>query len=281
MPSSEGRLLGSILLLALFGAGCQPLPHPFAGEPGAPNPLLQVPESYGLVVEDVAGLPQGQAQSVRQGLAEALQREQVLASAGVGNIRAYRLSGVADPASGGAAVDWRLLSPAGEDVRRFEDVGLGASASPLFAREVADALRASLPADQQAAPEAAAQAGPAIALAAVEGAPGDGSTALSRALAAALAMRGIRVVSDSDDRLSVAGTVAVEPVRPGVERVDLVWSVLAPDRQVVGTVRQSNEVAAGSLDGRWGAVAEAAAQGAADGIVGVLDGMRAKAVGSG
>lgn len=277
------RLLAAILIaLATALGGCQPLPQPFAEDGGAANPLVQVPETHGLFVGSLDGIPGEYSDRLRRRLAEALQEEGVLASVRSGNGRSYWLSGAVRWTASGGRLDWRLQAPDGTVVGRFEGVDPEASASRVFAREVAEALRRSLP-DEQVSPAGAAAEteGPAMALAGVEGAPGDGGEALTRALRAALAMRGFRVVTEQDTSLSVRGEVEVTPVRPGVDRVDLLWSVLGQEGEVLGTVEQSNEVPAGSLDGRWGSVAEAAAQGAADGVVGVLDGLRAQPAGGG
>ena len=282
-PCSD-RPLAAFRALALLGvialASCQPLPQPFAEEPHAANPLLAVPESYGLVVGEVTGLPPHLALALRRQLARALEQEALLASTGSGTPRAWRLSGAADGVHAGTRLDWVLRRPDGSVAHQFENIAFTDTVSPAFAREVASAVRAGLPEEERRLPPSGSEpAGPLMALAPIDGAPGDGAQALSRALGAALRNRGIRVVPDDSDALSVKGEISVRPLRPGVERVDLAWSVLAPDGEVLGTVTQSNEVPAGALEGRWGAMAEAAADGAADGVVGVLDGLRAQAAG--
>ncbi len=270
------------MALATVLGACQPVPQPFADESGASNPLLQVPETHGLFVGSLDGIPGEYSDRLRRRLAEALQEEGVLASVRSGNGRSYWLTGSVRWTGSGGRLDWRLQAPDGSVVALFEGVDPEASASPSFAREVAVALRRSLPEEELSPGGTAAEVeGPAMALADVEGAPGDGSVALTRALRAALAMRGIRVATGEETDLTVRGEVDVSPARPGVERVDLLWSVLGPEGEVLGTVEQSNEIAAGSLNGRWGSVAEAAAQGAADGIVGVLDGLHSRSVGGG
>src|SRR5690606_24213761 len=270
------------MALATVLGACQPVPQPFADESGASNPLLQVPETHGLFVGSLDGIPGEYSDRLRRRLAEALQEEGVLASVRSGNGRSYWLTGSVRCTVSGGRLDWRLQAPGGSVVALFDGVGPEASASTSFAREVAVALRRSLPEEELSAGGTVAEVeGPAMALADVEGAPGDGSVALTRALRAALAMRGIRVATGEETDLTVRGEVDVSPARPGVERVDLLWSVLGPEGEVLGTVEQSNEIAAGSLNGRWGSVAEAAAQGAADGIVGVLDGLHSRSVGGG
>ncbi len=46
----------------------------------------------------------------------------------------------------------------------------------------------------------------------------------------------------------------------------MTWTLSLPDGTEVGQVAQENMIAAGALKGRWGAIAVAIADGAADGI---------------
>ncbi|MEK9662216.1 MAG: hypothetical protein VW644_10860, partial [Alphaproteobacteria bacterium] len=50
------------------------------------------------------------------------------------------------------------------------------------------------------------------------------------------------------------------------QQASLDWRVIANDGVEIGKITQSNPVAAGSLDGSWGEIADIAAQGAAQGI---------------
>lgn len=108
----------------------------------------------------------------------------------------------------------------------------------------------------------------------VSGAPGDGNAALAKALAAALKVRGVRIARPDEpsdgERPTVAGTVRVVMAAAGQDRVEMVWRLIDPQGGEIGTVDQANMVRAGSLDGTWGAIAEAAADGAATGIAQLL-----------
>lgn len=105
----------------------------------------------------------------------------------------------------------------------------------------------------------------------VKGAPGDGSTSLSRALQRELARTGI-ALSDkpSSQTYTVEGRVAMGKSSDGKQAIAIDWNVTDPRGKKLGTVSQKNEVPQGSLDGSWGKTADAAAAAAAQGILKLL-----------
>ncbi|MDP9137558.1 MAG: hypothetical protein M3N38_05200 [Pseudomonadota bacterium] len=109
----------------------------------------------------------------------------------------------------------------------------------------------------------------AIALTSVVGSPANDDAALRGALKAVLVGAGWPVVDKPQpDALTVTGRVSVDAPKDGKQQVALAWNVRAPSGRDLGTVRQSNAVAAGSLASGWsdaaGVVAEAAAEGLFD-----------------
>lgn len=107
----------------------------------------------------------------------------------------------------------------------------------------------------------------AVALTGVEGAPGDGNRELAVAMRKVLTRAGWPVVSQPrDDALTISGDVEVGPKSGSVQKVALAWSVSSPDGKLLGTIKQANNVPAGSLDGAWGKTADYAAQAGAEGI---------------
>jgi hypothetical protein len=109
----------------------------------------------------------------------------------------------------------------------------------------------------------------AIALTSVEGSPAAGDAELRDALKAVLVRAGWPVVDQPRaDALTVTGRVSVDSPKNGLQKVVLAWNVRAPSGRDLGTVRQANAVAAGSLATGWAdsatVVAEAAAQGLFD-----------------
>jgi len=105
----------------------------------------------------------------------------------------------------------------------------------------------------------------------VNGAPGDGSTALASALQRELSGKGITVGNKSAAAAyRVEGTVTMGAAKEGKQPIQIEWLVRDPQGKKLGTVSQKNEIPEGSLDGPWGKTAEQAAGAAAQGILKLL-----------
>ncbi len=116
-----------------------------------------------------------------------------------------------------------------------------------------------------------ARGGPAVFLARVGGAPGDGDAALAQATRAAMAVGGLEMAPRREDaRYIVAGSVTVAAALGGRQPVRIVWEVSAPDGRPLGRAVQENSVAAGALDGTWGPMASLVAGAAVAGITDVI-----------
>ena len=102
----------------------------------------------------------------------------------------------------------------------------------------------------------------------VTGAPGDGRISLTSALQRELSRNGVSLTQTaSASTYRVEGVVAVGTAKDGKQPIKIDWHVKDPTGKSVGTVSQKNEIAAGALDGAWGATADAAAAAAAQGIM--------------
>lgn len=107
----------------------------------------------------------------------------------------------------------------------------------------------------------------------VTGAPGDGSVSLTSALQRELSRGGIALADrDSGNTYKIEGKVKLGPNQDGKQPIQIDWHVKDPKGKQLGTVSQKNEIPAGSLDGSWGKVADAAAAAAAQGILKLLPG---------
>ncbi|MEL6374177.1 MAG: hypothetical protein AAFR04_09435 [Pseudomonadota bacterium] len=105
----------------------------------------------------------------------------------------------------------------------------------------------------------------------VVGAPGDGSTSLTRAIRRELAKQGLRVSpAKATASYQVQGRVALGTPVKGKQSIKIDWEVRDPKGGSLGTVSQKNQIPAGSLNGSWGNVADAAAAAAAQGILKLL-----------
>lgn len=99
--------------------------------------------------------------------------------------------------------------------------------------------------------------------------PGDGTQALAHALASALARR-----APSTDWgcgcYRLRGEVALASSEGGRVSVSIDWLVAADDGRPIGKVTQSKALDPASIAGRWGEIAEEAAETAADGVLAVV-----------
>ena len=76
--------------------------------------------------------------------------------------------------------------------------------------------------------------------------------------------------------LAISGRVALAAPKSGVQQVKLAWAVTLPTGKVLGTVRQANDVPAGSLNKGWGQTAGYAAEAAAEGIFNLVEQVRSQ-----
>ncbi len=105
----------------------------------------------------------------------------------------------------------------------------------------------------------------------VTGAPGDGSVSLTSALQRELSRNGVSLSdSPTGSTYRVEGRVKMGANQNGKQPIQIDWHVKDPQGKQLGTVSQKNEIPAGSLDGQWGKVADAAASAAAQGILKLL-----------
>jgi hypothetical protein len=110
-----------------------------------------------------------------------------------------------------------------------------------------------------------------VAVPLVEGAPGDGPKALTRAMSAALRQARLAVDEKAEKPWIVAGRVAVGPPANKQQHVQIIWELRKPDGQKIYEVKQENDVPAGQLDGPWGDIAWAVASAAAEAIVPLIE----------
>ena len=105
----------------------------------------------------------------------------------------------------------------------------------------------------------------------VAGAGGDGPTELANALSSELRRAGGGRVNDAGRAdYVVKGEATVGPAVQGRQTVAIIWTVTTRSGSPLGTVRQVNHVAPGSLDRQWGQSAQRAAEAAAPGVLALL-----------
>ncbi|MDA0305800.1 MAG: hypothetical protein O3B76_05870 [Proteobacteria bacterium] len=101
----------------------------------------------------------------------------------------------------------------------------------------------------------------------VQGAPGDGNAALTKAMKVALRKRDITVTEDPRQAgYVIKGQVEVSAPVGGRQQAKIVWAVNTMGGDEVGKAVQENAVKAGSLNGTWGRVADIVSNAAVSGI---------------
>ena len=123
----------------------------------------------------------------------------------------------------------------------------------------------------RAAPLRTYDQGPTLVVVPIAGAPGDGATALARAMALALKGRGaVLALQPDDETLLVMGSVVVTNQDASSQFVEVIWELLSPDGVRLGIINQENTIDTGALDGPWGAIAPAIASAGVDSMIGLI-----------
>lgn len=279
------RFLAIVLMLAL--SACQPLPHPLADDmPGPRAPILTLRDTASIAVAPVAGVAPDARDRLAESVAEALQGADILASTQEAGRSSLSLLGTAREIDGGKSVtvDWRLVDRGGRAVGQVATTApvtlavvnrgdpaalktLAAASAPPIAKLLQD--------DSPGTPAATADQASLrqVVVWPVAGAPGDGKDALKLAMAAALTQAKLKVMTGDGDgnSLAVVGNVALTAPQDGRQHVSITWALLQPDGQQLGVVTQENAVPQGSLNGRWGEIANAVARAAAPGILALIE----------
>jgi len=90
----------------------------------------------------------------------------------------------------------------------------------------------------------------------ITGAPGDGQQALKKAMSLTLRQAGARIQNKANKRTYVLSS-EIDILDPfeGKQRIKIAWVVQDPDGNELGRARQNNQVAEGSINGKWGRMA--------------------------
>jgi hypothetical protein len=104
----------------------------------------------------------------------------------------------------------------------------------------------------------------------VVGAPGDGGSSLRHAIRGQLVARRVTVSNYSSISYRIDSFVTMTGELKGEQLVFIEWLITDPQGDRLGTVYQRNNVPKGSLDDRWGLVADQAAEAAVRGIITLL-----------
>ena len=265
-------LIGILAFYCL--TGCQPIPKPF-------QPLYKTKDSTPPAFDSklgifLAGVDNADASfegELISALVVALTAHGIVASTEVANQGSYLLVGdLSLAADSRISLSWQIIAADGNVVGLFEQTAANRETSLVqLAGDAAERIASLLYAKEPLNVGLQAISLPAVVLRAVDGAPGDGRTSLTSAMRSALVERSVPVLSiESDvDALLVLGSVMVRVDNEG-ESVEVHWSLIDGQGKELGSVSQNNTVPAGSLDGEWGDIAHAIADGGADGVTTLL-----------
>ena len=271
-----------VAAIAVLSA-CQPVPRIFQPDQKAGLEFADFAIADKLVVF-VAGIDNAPAaidRALVAALVERLQAHDIAASATTANRGSYLLTCDAHwDSADTVTLAWRLIDAEGlvvglVDQRSAVDKAAWAGGEPaLVAAIVAEAAPrlAAIIGDHDPAMLAGATPGllRAVYVRPVRGAPGDGNTTLTQAMRAVLKAANLSLSPDPPKQgIHVRGDVSVVP-HDAFEQVIIRWRVVDTAGVELGVVSQSNQVAAGALDGPWGAIALAVAQGGAEGVIRIL-----------
>jgi hypothetical protein len=279
-------LLRLALLPPLFLAACGDLPEPFLGNPGATARRLAVPATPLLVVPppSKALLPAPAETDYADLLALSLQKEEVPSLARPAHKGDWALLVTAERQGDSIIPHYAIDDPNGKQLGVIDGAPTPApgwiTGAPWTLGQAAHdavpkvlALMLSLRATRDRAnPNSLLNRAARVYVPEVQGAPGDGDTALSRLIRAQLAQFGplVQVTPEGADFV-VQGQVKVTNVANAQQRVEIVWTVSRPSGVVNGKVSQLHDLPAGTVDRYWGDIAGAVTQEASGGIDEVIE----------
>lgn len=264
----------STLVVALLVlVACQPIPRPFEADHAAPNELLQLVDSRGIMVLPVADAPPETAQKLAAEMAAALIDRNVPAFVNGGNRSSMILSGeVIDPGRD-AIIAWTLFGPKGEEVARHDQsiegtpVNLWAKADPELMASLAKTAAPSIAKFVQNETVHEIKAPP-IFVGEVRGTNEHDAIRLQASLRQALRSQGARVANTATNETLVAtADVMITPLRDDRSEVAIAWVVKDPFETQIGKIDQASPIKRAVIEKQWGDLARQAGVAAAAGMV--------------
>jgi hypothetical protein len=258
----------SLIIAVALLAACQPVPKPFSHDGAPPSDLLRLTDGQGITVLPVTDRGGTPLELLTRDMVRALHAQNVPATYGGTGRSSYLLLGRFSTPPAPPALIWTLRTQQGDEVGTVVQPLRDAAGQPAnlashraferSAGDIAALIRDEPPAE--AVP-------PPLHVGDVAGAPGDGNSRLRAAIEQLLPRTGLELAPQAaTDSLIITGRVTVDGPRNGEQIVDIAWTVWDPFGVEVGTIAQARAVAAGSLDGNWGLIANEAALAGAVGI---------------
>lgn len=284
------RALALFCLLVMTLNACGPLPRPFGRDEGdSGNKLARDIFFEGVEVQPLDGTTPPMGKLIAGQIIRGLEKTHEIPAAMTGfDGSQYLLTGtVVDnegkpDAASLISIDWTLASRTGELVESFTqniettrtewDYG----ALPLLqqiGKDISDRVAQRVLGDRYGiAGQDRLLGRTALLIGEVNGAPGDGNASLRRAISVALGGGGVKLTNKPEEALfTLTGDVEMGAPDNNAQKIRILWLVKDIDGNELGRAEQSNMVAAGSLDGRWGRTAAFVAAAASDGIRAVVE----------
>lgn len=274
--------LAGLLIALLLATACGQLPRPFQPIDKSGNTLLDLENRVAIFVRPFTRDAPGRPAEAAELLAAALRDHDLPASTQGSNQASRVLTGQAavlrlPSGSDEVIVYWELRDTRGTRTSSYAQraelpPGAWHAGDPDAVGKVMDdagrviaALVEGTPIVPVALPRAPAAR---LAIAPMQGLPGDGAVSLFLALAAELHAAGLPLAErPADSELLVVCQVVLGAPQGSLQEVKIEWTVKrAGNGAELGRIEQQNRIPAGSLDGPWGPAARAIAQGAAIGI---------------
>lgn len=270
-----------LLLVSLLVAACGEMPQPFRHE--GLNPSVAPPGPRAVLVRppDESAAAQAVAAAVVKRLAD----QDIPASVKSSAPGSWVLASSAETLGASRRLVWRLISPEGEAPAEFAQIlpaaqweALGRAGVERMADEI---VARYLPALHHEPTAVATEAAPpprvpTLRIERISGLPGDGDTALTKALAGILRRMGVKLTEGEADAV-VGLRFSLVPGRPGEDMLDLTWVVKdGRSGAELGKAAQQGALPKGRLASAWGALAGDIAAGGAEGIADIMAAMPQK-----
>jgi hypothetical protein len=268
--------------LALLLAACPQLPRPFEHERA--NPLLDLDDRAGVVLAFESDIPADFAKAVQTALAKQDVPARIEAAPkGALPLKLRQRRESLSPESDRLELFWELHDSEGLVIDHFDQQArVGAKdwaqgASPLMKRlaeEAAPRLARLMPVEEGTRPSdspLATAKRPRLLLESVEGAPGDGNTALTGSMRLALSAKGIEMAASPEaDVFRLKAKVRVEKTPPAGQSLHIDWILSDPKGAEMAVLEQDGAVPEGLLDKPWGLLAREIVAGTAQELAGLL-----------
>ncbi len=258
-------------MVTLFAAvSCGPLPRPFeTGSQKLANPLLQIKDSYGVVIVPIYEAPPEVAAPLANLLARRLVKYEIPATSNdvltLGNLLEgwYRLEN-SIAGSVEVIIDWQLSDRYGKNilVKTSRIMGSATSLTAPDARPIVYGLANDIlphlvehfaTNSHSATVEKRSKT---LAVGTVIGTRGDGAIALRQAFKSILQRGGIGYTENTRGATAIInGEIKVSPISENLEKIRIIWTIRNSAQKEIAVFKQQNKIPKGRLSRSWGSLA--------------------------